>query len=82
MLAGLFRPITLYPYPKDALSSVIEQAKVFLVLEMSAGQMLEDVELVVEGRVPVEFQGWLGGRVPTPTEVLEKIREVADKHTS
>jgi len=82
ILAGLFRPITLYPYPKDALSSVIEQAKVFLVLEMSAGQMLEDVELVVKGRVPVEFQGWLGGRVPTPTEVLEKIREVADKHTS
>ena len=81
ILAGLFRPVTLYPYPKDALSSVIEQAKVFLVLEMSAGQMLEDVELVVEGRVPVEFQGWLGGRVPTPTEVLEKIREVADKHT-
>jgi len=82
ILAGLFRPITLYPYPKDALSSVIEQAKVFLVLEMSAGQMLEDVELVVKGRVPVEFQGWLGGRVPTPTEVLEKIREVSDKHTS
>ncbi len=82
ILTGLFRPVTLYPYPKEALSSVIEQAKVFLVLEMSAGQMLEDVELVVEGRVPVEFQGWLGGRVPTPTEVLEKIREVADKHTS
>ena len=82
ILAGLFRPVTLYPYPKQALSSVIEQAKVFLVLEMSAGQMVEDVELVVEGRLPVEFQGWLGGRVPTPTEVLEKIREVADKHTS
>lgn len=82
ILAGIFRPVTLYPYPKEALSSVIEQAKVFLVLEMSAGQMVEDVELVVEGRLPVEFQGWLGGRVPTPTEVLEKIREVADKHTS
>jgi 2-oxoglutarate ferredoxin oxidoreductase subunit alpha len=78
--AGLFRPITLYPYPKEALSSLVEQAKAFLVLEMSAGQMVEDVELVVKGRKPVEFQGWLGGRVPTPTEVLDKIREVAEKH--
>ena len=77
---GLFRPITLYPYPKDALSSLIDQAKVFLVLEMSAGQMLEDVELVVKGRLPVEFEGWLGGRVPTPTEVAEKIREMAEKY--
>jgi 2-oxoglutarate ferredoxin oxidoreductase subunit alpha len=77
---GLFRPITLYPYPKDALSSLIDQTKVFLVLEMSAGQMLEDVELVVKGRVPVEFQGWLGGRVPTPTEAAEKIREMAAKY--
>ncbi len=82
ILAGLFRPISLYPYPKDALSSLTDQAKVFLVLEMSAGQMLEDVELVVKGRVPVDFQGWLGGRVPSPTEVLEKIREMADKYTS
>ncbi len=80
--AGLFRPITLYPYPKDALSTVVDQAKVFLVLEMSAGQMLEDVRLVVQGRVPVEFEGWLGGRVPTPTEVLNKITEVAHKYTT
>ncbi|MGB3906483.1 MAG: 3-methyl-2-oxobutanoate dehydrogenase subunit VorB [Anaerolineae bacterium] len=78
--AGLFRPVTLYPYPKDALSRFMEQAKVFLVLEMSAGQMLEDVELVVQGRVPVEFQGWLGGSVPTPSEVLDKIKEMADKN--
>jgi 2-oxoglutarate ferredoxin oxidoreductase subunit alpha len=77
---GLFRPVSLYPYPKDALSSVVDQAKVFLVLEMSAGQMLEDVELVVQGRVPVEFQGWLGGKVPTPSEVTEKIEEMADKY--
>lgn len=77
---GLFRPITLYPYPKDALSCLIEQARAFLVLEMSAGQMLEDVALVVQGRVPIEFEGWLGGRVPTPTEVLDKIKEVAEKY--
>lgn len=80
--AGLFRPITLYPYPKDALSTVVDQAKVFLVLEMSAGQMLEDVKLVVQGRVPVEFEGWLGGRVPTPTEVLDKIWEMAHKYAT
>lgn len=78
--AGLFRPITLYPYPKGALSSVIEQTKAFLVMEMSAGQMVEDVQLAAQGRVPVEFHGWLGGRVPTPTEVFEKIREGAEKH--
>jgi hypothetical protein len=42
--------------------------------------MLEDVELVAKGGVPVEFKGWLGGRVPTPTEVIEKIREMADKY--
>jgi 2-oxoglutarate ferredoxin oxidoreductase subunit alpha len=78
--AGLFRPITLYPYPKDALSAILDQAKVLLVLEMSAGQMLEDVRLVAQGQVPVEFQGWLGGRVPTPTEVLDKISEMAQKH--
>jgi 2-oxoglutarate ferredoxin oxidoreductase subunit alpha len=77
---GLFRPITLYPYPRDAMSSRIAQAKVFLVLEMSAGQMLEDVQLVVEGKVPVEFQGWLGGRVPNPSEVTEKIQEMAKKY--
>ncbi|HJX37185.1 MAG TPA: 3-methyl-2-oxobutanoate dehydrogenase subunit beta, partial [Anaerolineae bacterium] len=77
---GLFRPITLYPYPKDALSALANQAKAFLVLEMSAGQMVEDVELAVKGRVPVEFQGWLGGRVPTPTEITNKITEVADQH--
>ena len=77
---GLFRPVTLYPYPKDGLSSLVGQAKAFLVLEMSAGQMLEDVELAVKGRKPIEFQGWLGGRVPTPTEVLDKIREVVEKH--
>jgi 2-oxoglutarate ferredoxin oxidoreductase subunit alpha len=78
--AGLLRPITLYPYPKEALSSLIEQAKAFLVLEMSAGQMLEDVDMVVKGRVPLEFEGWMGGRVPTPAEVLDKIKNVAEKY--
>ena len=77
---GLFRPITLYPYPKKELSALVGRAKTFLVLEMSAGQMIEDVQLVVEGKVPVEFQGWLGGRVPTPTEVTEKINELTEKY--
>ncbi len=80
MPVGLFRPITLYPYPKDAISSLVEQARVFLVLEMSAGQMLEDVELAVKGTVPVEFQGWLGGRVPTPSEVTQTIKEIRTKY--
>jgi 2-oxoglutarate ferredoxin oxidoreductase subunit alpha len=77
---GLFRPISLYPYPKDAISSLVEQARVFQVLEMSAGQMLEDVQLVVKGAVPVEFRGWLGGRVPTPAEVTQTINEISAKY--
>jgi 2-oxoglutarate ferredoxin oxidoreductase subunit alpha len=77
---GLFRPVTLYPFPKDALSALVDQAKVILVLEMSAGQMREDVELVAAGRVPVQFHGWLGGRVPTPTEISAKINEAAEKY--
>jgi len=77
---GLFRPITLYPYPKEAMSSLLDEAKAFLVLEMSAGQMVEDVQLVAKGRVPVEFQGWLGGRVPTPTEITAKVEEMVEKY--
>jgi hypothetical protein len=42
--------------------------------------MVEDVQLVAKGRVPVEFQGWLGGRVPTPTEITTKIKELAAKY--
>lgn len=70
---GLLRPITLFPFPEKPLASLAEAGKDFLVIEMSAGQMLEDVRLAVEGRSPVHFTGRLGGMVPTPEGVMEKV---------
>jgi 2-oxoglutarate ferredoxin oxidoreductase subunit alpha len=74
--AGLMRPISLYPYPYDRVREISEQVKAILVVEMSGGQMLEDVRLAVEGRVPLSFYGRMGGIVPLPDEVLEEIRKV------
>jgi 2-oxoglutarate ferredoxin oxidoreductase subunit alpha len=73
---GLMRPISLYPYPYEAIHELSQQVSAILVVEMNSGQMLEDVRLAVEGRVPVEFYGRLGGMVPLPDEVLEEIRKV------
>ncbi|RLE06682.1 3-methyl-2-oxobutanoate dehydrogenase subunit beta, partial [Candidatus Aerophobetes bacterium] len=73
--AGLLRPITLWPFPKDVLKELADRAKFFFVVEMSAGQMVEDVRLSVEGKIPVYFYGRMGGGVPTPLEVLEKVKE-------
>ena len=75
--AGLFRPITLWPYPVDALEKTIGTAKKYLTVEMNMGQMIEDVRLAVNGRKPVEFFGRTGGIIPTPAEVLVKIEEMA-----
>lgn len=71
--AGLFRPITLWPFPVDALEKTIDHAKGYLTVEMNMGQMVEDVRLVVAGRAPVEFYGRTGGVIPTPDEVLDAI---------
>lgn len=71
---GLFRPQSLYPYPERRLSELIDSGvKRILVVEMNAGQMLEDVRLVNEGRVPVAFYGRMGGFVPMPDEVFDAI---------
>jgi 2-oxoglutarate ferredoxin oxidoreductase subunit alpha len=75
--AGLFRPITLWPYPVDALEKTIGTAKKYLVVEMNMGQMIEDVKLAVNGRKPVEFFGRTGGIIPTPAEVLAQIEALA-----
>lgn len=79
--AGLFRPITLWPYPKKELkaSAVGTNVKRVLTLELSTGQMVEDVRLVVEGRVPVDFFGRTGGMVPTVNDVLQAIVESSAK---
>lgn len=74
--AGLFRPITLYPFPKDALREAAAGAKVLLDTELSMGQMIEDVKLAINCSKPVEFYGRTGGVVPTPGEILEKLREL------
>ena len=77
--AGLLRPITLWPFPVDAIEGCMETAKAFLSVEMNMGQMVDDVRLAVNGRVPVEFFGRTGGIIPTPDEVLGAIRKLAGK---
>ena len=71
---GLFRPITLWPFPSSELASITAAMRAIVVLEMSAGQMVEDVRLAVEGRTPVLFHGRTGGMVPTPAEVVNVLR--------
>ena len=74
--AGLYRPITLWPFPVDALEATKAHAKAYLSVEMNMGQMVEDVRLVVRDSAPVDFYGRVGGVIPTPVEVLEKIRQI------
>jgi 2-oxoglutarate ferredoxin oxidoreductase subunit alpha len=73
--AGLFRPVTLYPFPSRPLREVAAGKKRILAVELSSGQMVEDVRLAMEGRVPVDLYGEMGGVVPSPTEVCDKILE-------
>lgn len=72
---GLLRPITLWPYPTEVISDYADKVKGMLSLEINAGQMVEDVRLAVNGRIPVEHFGRLGGIVPDPDEVVEAIKE-------
>ena len=65
---GLFRPITLWPFPYDELKRAARGKKFCTVVEMSTGQMVEDVRLSVEGSLPVHFYGRTGGMVPTLTK--------------
>ena len=72
---GLFRPITLWPFPSKALAERAKAMKGILVVELNSGQMIEDVKLAVECRIPVEHFGRLGGIVPDPDEVIEALKE-------
>jgi 2-oxoglutarate ferredoxin oxidoreductase subunit alpha len=72
--AGLFRPVTLWPFPKKQLVAAAEKAKQVLVVEMSMGQMVDDVRLHLAGSRPVTFFGHTGGIIPTPAEVLAQIK--------
>ena len=73
---GLFRPITLWPFPENALASSVRAASAVLTLELSAGQMVEDVRLAINRSKPVHFYGRTGGMLMTPRGVLERIREI------
>jgi 2-oxoglutarate ferredoxin oxidoreductase subunit alpha len=70
---GLLRPVTLWPFPKKPLAALAERVKGMLVVEMNAGQMVEDVRLAVNGRRPVRFYGRMGGVFPLPEEILKDL---------
>ena len=75
--AGLFRPVTLWPYPEKQLADCAKRMSRILCVEMSMGQMVDDVRLAVNGCCPVSFYGRTGGIVPTPDEVAQQIAELA-----
>lgn len=79
---GLLRPITLFPYPKKALFDLADQVKGILSVELNAGQMVEDVRLSVEFKVPVEHFGRTGGIIHTPEEILEALEQKIIKNGS
>lgn len=73
---GLFRPITLWPFPMHEIADLSRKVKGILVMEINAGQMVKDVCLAVEGRIPVKQYGRLGGIVPDPDEIIEALKGV------
>ncbi len=75
--AGMIRPITLWPFPKQALSQAADRVKSFLSVELSMGQMVEDIQLATGCRRPVSLCNRVGGMIPSPDQVLESIRKAA-----
>lgn len=73
MRIGLLRPVTLWPFPTEAIARIADHTKGILTVELNAGQMVEDVRLAVEGRVPVYHFGRMGGMIPNPNEVLDAL---------
>jgi 2-oxoglutarate/2-oxoacid ferredoxin oxidoreductase subunit alpha len=74
--AGLFRPVTLWPYPSEALSNMVKKVKKVLVIEMNCGQMLDDVKIAVKNDSRIFFYGRPGGGVPTPEEILKEMKKI------
>lgn len=72
---GLLRPITLYPFPSEVLKQLAGQVKGMLSIEMNAGQMIEDIKLAVECKTRVEYYGRMGGIIPTPSEVVNALKQ-------
>ena len=77
---GVLRPITLYPFPKLHFQRLAQKARVFVVVEMSNGQLIEDVRLALNGSRPVEFLSRVGGNVPSHDEVLRFVRKQAERY--
>lgn len=73
---GMIRPITLWPFPEAAIRATLPTAKNYLCIEMSMGQMIDDVRLAVNGERPVEFYGRSGGMVPTVNDIVDKVMEL------
>jgi pyruvate/2-oxoacid:ferredoxin oxidoreductase alpha subunit len=79
---GVLRPITLFPFPKPQLKRLAKTTQVFLAVEMSNGQMVDDVRLSLNGARPVEFYSRVGGNVPAHDEVLAFVRKIAQKYVA
>jgi pyruvate/2-oxoacid:ferredoxin oxidoreductase alpha subunit len=78
----VLRPITLYPFPIKNFQRLAKKARVFVVVEMSNGQMVEDVRLAVNGARPVEFFSRVGGNVPSHEEILRIVQEQTRRNLS
>ena len=76
---GMIRPITLWPFPKAVFAKAAEHAKQFISVELSMGQMIEDVMLAVNGKAPVSLCNRVGGMIPSPEQVLAAIKDAANK---
>lgn len=74
--AGMIRPVTLWPFPEKAFVEIPDTAKSICVVEMSCGQMIDDVKIANNGRLPVEFYGRSGGMIPTPQGIIDKVKEM------
>lgn len=79
---GLFRPITLWPFPEQELEVLSGQMKGILVVEMNAGQMLEDIKRVTHERVPIHFVGRMGGTIPLPDDILPVLHTLVETTSS
>lgn len=79
---GMIRPITLWPFPAEIFAKTAKTAKAFLSVEMSMGQMVEDVRLAVNGAAPVYFYGRTGGIIPTPAEIIAEVKKIAGGNRS
>ena len=74
---GLLRPITLWPFPEQALADLADQVQGLLVVEMNAGQMVHDVRAAVAGKAPVRFHGRMGGAMPLPEDIVSEVKSLA-----